>query len=363
MWPGQQPPGGEQNARDARNQNPYQQPGDQQPGFGPAGQQGPYQQQPGVQPGQPPYQQPYQQPGYPPQPNPYQQQTVPLYGGGPGQGPQGGPGKPGNGRRRTTLIGICCAVAVLAAAGVSTYLVTGKKEARPNVYADGQKTAHPAPPPTASSANPRAGATAQATIAGWKVVSNPTHATVFDVPPNWNVESPDVFEGFDDEKKGDGSTLAVFSAPADLQPKWCEAKTSSGSTSDTSLAGAGTKGGKGAKDTGSAAVTEAGTWAFAAYGQHEPEKTVHQKIKVSKAVPYTTKSGLKGSYATAVTHGLTKHAKCDTDGKSLAFTFINGKGDFTTWVLYCARGVKGELPDKTIMRILSTVRVPAGSVE
>lgn len=50
MWPGQQPPGGEQNPQD---QNPYQQPGYQQPN---------------------PYQQPgYQETGYP-QPNPYGQQ-------------------------------------------------------------------------------------------------------------------------------------------------------------------------------------------------------------------------------------------------------------------------------------------------
>lgn len=59
MWPGQQPPGGEQNPQD---QNPYQQPG--------------YQQQPN----------PYQQPGYQQQPNPYQQQ--------PGQQPPGQWGAP-----------------------------------------------------------------------------------------------------------------------------------------------------------------------------------------------------------------------------------------------------------------------------
>ncbi|MCF3963228.1 hypothetical protein [Streptomyces fuscigenes] len=353
MWPGQQPPGGEQNAG---NQNPYQQPGYQQPGFGPAGQQGPYAQQPYQQPG-------YPQQGYPPQPNPYQQPTVPLYGGPGGQGPQ----KPGRGGRRTTVIAVCCAVAVLAAAGVSGYLVVNKKDSQADtVSAAPSKSPLPAPPAPASSPadNPRGGsAGAKPTVAGWKVVSNPTHATEFDVPPSWNVESPSTFQGFDNEKKGDGSALALFSSPAELQPKWCEAKSSGGGTDDTALAAAGTKGGKGAKDTGSAAVAEAGTWAFAAYGQHEPAKTVHQKIKVGKAVPYTTKSGVKGSYAIATTKGLTKHEKCDSDGKTIAFTFINGKGDYTTWVLYAAHGVKGELPDKTIMQILSTVRLPAGSVE
>ncbi|GAA3725617.1 hypothetical protein [Streptomyces tremellae] len=368
MWPGQQPPGGEHNAQD---QNPYQQPTPQQPGFGPAGQQNPYQQQPqpgyGQQPGygygqQPDYgQQPYaQQPGYGQQPNPYQQQTVPVYGGQGPQKPQGG------GKRRTTLIAVGCAVAVLAAAGVSTYLVANKDDTRPQVYAD-KKPAKPSAPSSAPASapadNPRGGTAAKPTIAGWKVVTNPTHATEFDVPPSWNVESPGTYQGFDNEKKGDGSALALFSAPAELQPKWCEAKSSSGGTDDTALAAAGTKGGKGAKDTGSAAVAEAGTWAFAAYGQHEPESSVHRKIKVSKATPYTTASGLKGSYATATTKGLTKHGKCDSDGKSLAFTFINGKGDYTTWVMYGAHGVKDEVPDTVMMRILSTVRLPAGSVQ
>ncbi|WP_030901472.1 hypothetical protein [Streptomyces sp. NRRL F-5126] len=371
MWPGQQPPGGE---RDTQDQNPYKQAGQQQAGQQ-AGQQSGHPQQGYQQPGyqQPGYQQPGygpsgQQPGYPQQgygpsgqqptqPNPYQQQTVPMYGGTPT------PVKPAAGGRRTTVIAIACAVAVLAAAGVSTYLVANRDDAPAKTVAKKPAATHSTPAAAGPTDNPRGGDGAKPTIPGWKVVANPTHGTEFDVPPGWQVESSGTMQGFSDDKKGDGSALALFSAPAVLQPKWCEDTSKGGRPEDTSLAAAGTKGGQGAKDTGSAAVAEAGTWAFAAYGQAEPEKTVHKKIKVSKARSYTTKSGLKGSVATATTTGLTKHSKCDSDGKTIAFTFLNGKGDYTTWVLYGARGVKDELADKTAMRILSTVRLPAGSVK
>ncbi|NED69921.1 hypothetical protein G3I15_54285, partial [Streptomyces sp. SID10244] len=91
MWPGQQPPGGEQNPQD---NNPYQQPGYQQPN-------------------------PYQQPGYQ-QPNPYAQQqpqwNAPTVPGGP-NAPKGGDGN------RTKLVAIVAATAVVIAAGVTGFLV------------------------------------------------------------------------------------------------------------------------------------------------------------------------------------------------------------------------------------------------
>ena len=92
---------------------------------------------------------------------------------------------------------------------------------------------------------------------------------------------------------------------------------------------------------------------WAGYAQTEPKGTV----KVTKAKPYTTKSGLSGSVATATALGVKKENKCDTDGKSIAFTFKNSKGDFASWVLYANTGVKDELPDATIQKILSTVRL------
>ncbi|NML53751.1 hypothetical protein HHL19_31220 [Streptomyces sp. R302] len=357
MWPGQQPPGGEQNPQD-QNQNPYQQPGYQQPN--------PYQQptQPGF-PQQGGYPQ-YPQQGYA-QPNPYQQPTVPQYQV-PGPVPPQGPG--GGGRKRTTLIAIVAATAVVVAGGVTAFLVLGEDEGGKDVAEkpaasssapSSPATASSEPPeaPTSEIENPRgAGEEYQPTIPGWKVVHNPSYGTLFDVPPEWEVGKPTMRVGFEDTKKGDGSPLVVMSGPADLKSKWCAFDSDkNGSPEYSGLAGAGTKGAQGAKDAASAARGQAGMWVWAAFAQHMPEKT----IKISTPVPYTTESGLKGSMATAVAPGVTKRNKCETDGKSMAFSFLNAKNDLSTFVLYAADGVKDELPDATMRKILSTVRLTPSS--
>ncbi|UYQ60897.1 hypothetical protein [Streptomyces peucetius] len=337
MWPGQQPPGGEQNPQD---QNPYQQPGYQQPN---------------------PYQQPgYQQQGYQ-QPNPYQQPTAPQYAV-PGQMP-GAPQPPRDEKKKTTIVAIVAATAVVATAVVTGFVVLPDDDKTSDKGADvaASKSAEPKKPASEEpapkpSGKPR-GAEAEPTIAGWKVVTNPKHGTQFDVPSEWEVSSSGTATGFEDEKAGDGSLAVVMSAPAHLKTKWCLIDTDKdGREEEYSLASTGTKGGKGAKNTAEAAVNEAGNWVWAAFAQTEPKGTV----KVSKAQNYTTKSGLKGSVATATAKGVKKENKCETDGKSIAFSFKNAKGDFASWVLYSNSGVPDEVPDATIQKILSTVRL-AGS--
>ncbi|MER5888440.1 hypothetical protein ABT160_31850 [Streptomyces sp. NPDC001941] len=365
MWPGQQPPGGEQNPQD-QNQNPYQQPGYQQPN--------PYQQpgyqQPGYpqQPGQP--QQPptvpgagYQQPGYPQQPNPYQQPTVPQY---PGPGAQPGPPGPGGSgdKKKTTVIAIVAATAVVVAAGVTGYLVLGKDDAKDTAGGDKPAASSSASKPAAGGSspavdNPRDGSAAKPTIPGWKVVYNPKYGTQFDVPPDWEVAKTGSITFFEDEKKQDGSPVVTMSSPSYLKREWCTVDSdANGSKENYVLSSAGTKGGQGAKNTDEAAYNEAGNWVWAGYAQKMPKGT----IKITKAVPYTTKSGLAGSVATAVAPGIKKTNKCVTDGKSIAFSFKNAKGDFASFVLYGADGVADELPDAKIQQILSTVRLaPAGT--
>ncbi|MGW4052340.1 hypothetical protein ACWENA_16055 [Streptomyces sp. NPDC004779] len=372
MWPGQQPPGGEQNPQDP-NQNPYQQPGYQQPN--------PYQQptQPGY-PQQGGWQQP--QPGYPPQghpqgppqgqphhgyaqPNPYQQPTVPQYqvpGPTPPQGSGGGGG-------RRTLIAIAAATAVVVAAGVTTFLVLGDDGEKdvadkpvtttsaPPTGTDSTGSAAPTEPTDGATTeldNPRDGKTFEPTIPGWKVVHNPTYGTLFDVPPEWEVLKPTMSRGYSDAKKGDGSPLVVMSGSTDFKSEWCSFdKDKSGSPDTWGLASAGSKGLQGAKDTATAARNQAGVWVWAAFAQHMPEKS----IQITKAVPYTTASGLQGSLATATAPKVKKRNKCETDGKSVAFAFKNAANDYAAFVLYGVDGVKDELPDATIKKILSTVRL------
>ncbi|MGW6513323.1 hypothetical protein ACWGCP_38490, partial [Streptomyces niveus] len=268
---------------------------------------------------------------------------------------------PSQDTKRTKTVAIIAASAFVVVAAATGIFVMQKDDGGSANVADDSKASESGKPKTEPSEpdNPRdSSGVPKPTIAGWKVVTNPNHGTQFDVPADWVVEKPDTFSGFEDAEKGDGSPAITFSAPAFLKSNWCEQDTDKdGTIEDVSLGGTGTKGGKGAKDTATAASNESGSWVWAAYAQEATKAQQQAAIKVEKSKSYTTKAGLKGHYSTAASTGLPKKEKCDTDGKSIAFTFTNAKGDFTTWVLYGARGVDDEIPDETLMKIMSTVRL------
>ncbi|MBC2902720.1 hypothetical protein [Streptomyces cupreus] len=326
MWPGQQPPGGEQNPQ--QQNNPYQQPGYQQPN-------------------------PYQQPGYQ-QPNPYGQQAqwgAPTSAGAPA--PQGGGG--GN---RTKLVAIVAATAVVVAAGVTGFLVLGGDE---DDKADGKASASPtvsksAEPSTSESGaedDPRGDEELKPTVEGWKVVVNPRFGTMFDVPADWEIDNQDTSVGFEWEDKDGKLDRSTVTAPAYLKSKWCTVDSDKdGRTEDTALVTAGTRGENGAKDLDEAAETRVPWWIFGGYTQ--PDR---KSVKYSKPKPYTTASGIKGSVATAHSENTPQNGKCDSEGKAITFAFENGAGDYVTWNLFGAKGVKGEIPEATIQQILSTVRL------
>ncbi|MFE9774575.1 hypothetical protein ACFYOV_23450 [Streptomyces sp. NPDC005931] len=327
MWPGQQPPGGEQNPQ---SNNPYQQPGYQQPN-------------------------PYQQPGYQ-QPNPYPQQ--PQWGT---PAPAGEPGPPqgGGGGSRTKLVAIVAATAVVLTAGVTGFLVlggdkedtAGKKDGKPSATTSKDTSAEPST--SASGDNPRGGDEEKATVPGWKVVVNTRFGTKFDVPADWEIESPGTSVGFEWEDKDGEMDRTTVTAPAYLKSKWCTSDDDKdGREEDTALATAGTRGENGAKDTDMAAETRVPWWIFGGYTQ--PDK---KSVKFAKPKPYTTKSGLKGSVATAHSENTPQNGKCDSEGKAITFAFKNGAGDFVTWNLYGAKGVEDEIPEATVQKILGTVRL------
>ncbi|MBX9398971.1 hypothetical protein K4749_36665 [Streptomyces sp. TRM72054] len=333
MWPGQQPPGGEQNPQGQNN--PYQQPGYQQPN-------------------------PYQQPGYQ-QPNPYAQQ--PQWGTpAPVGTPQPQPGGGGDGNR-TKLVAIIAATAVVVTAGVTGFLVLGGDK---DDQADGggqtktsQSPSDPAEPTASESGsgsddNPRSNETEQPTIPGWKVVVNPKRGVAFDVPPDWEVESPGTSIGFEDQKSDDAKPLIVMSAPAYYKSKWCTTdENKDGRTEDTHLAAVGTKGADGAKDTDEVAINTVPWWVYGGYTQPDKKSLKFEE----KAESYTTKSGIQGSVAWAESQNTPQKGKCDSDGKAVTFGFKNSVGDFVSWNFYGAKGVEGEVPKATIMQILSTVRL------
>lgn len=338
MWPEQQPPGGEQYPQN----NPYQQPGYQQPN-------------------------PYQQPGYQqyPQQGGYGQQ--PQWGPpGPAGAPQPPPGG-GGGGDRTKLVAIIAAAAVVVAAGVTGFLVLGGKKDDKADTGKNQQATHSPAVSTSTSASASASAnddprgadqTGKPTIAGWKTVVNPKWGTAFDVPADWEVLTSGTSVGFEDT---DGKPIITMSAPAQYKSKWCTSDDDKdGRTEDTALASVGTKGESGAKSAGDAAVREVPWWVYGGYTQPDKKSITYDK----KATAYTTASGLKGAYAWARSTNTPQKGKCAGDGKAITFGFENSAGDLVSWDFYGARGVNGEVPTATIMKILSTVRLhgtPAGS--
>ncbi|WP_282793280.1 hypothetical protein [Streptomyces sp. CC224B] len=352
MWPEQQPPGGAQNPQD---QNPYQQPGYQQPN-------------------------PYQQPGYQ-QPNPYQQPagphtggqqqwgapTVPLGAPQPGGPDAGGGHGGGGGGNRTKVTAMVAAAAVVVAAGVTGFLVLGgdgdDKADKAGTKPSKSATKKPDPKPSDDD-NPRGvDGDPKPTVPGWQVVVNPKWGTAFDVPPDWDVKTPDTFIGFEDHNKGDGSKpLIIMSAPAVYKEKWCTSDDDKdGEMDDSSLATVGTKGQNGAKNTKDVARNDSAWWVFGGYtGQKKADK---KKIKIGKVESYTTKSGIRGSLATTVSVGDPGSGKCDTNGKATTFAFKNTEGDYVAWTLHGAKGVKEEVSDTLVRKILATVRLHGGPEE
>ncbi|MEU5954292.1 hypothetical protein [Streptomyces sp. NPDC047525] len=346
MWPGQQPPGGEQNPQD-QNPNPYQQPGYQQPN-------------------------PYQQPGYQ-QPNPYQQQgpgqqqgqwsapTAPL---GVTPQPPGGSGG-GDSGNKTKLVAVVAATAVVVAAGVTGFLVLGgdkddEADAKPSKSP--AKSAPKKPDPATGGGGSERGNDngPKPVVKGWQVVVNPKWGTAFDVPADWEVETPGTFIGFEDTKKGDGSTLIGMSAPAYYKSKWCSSDDDKDGTKDDSALGAvGTKGANGAKSTDEVAVNQVPWWVYGGYTQPDKKSLTVPK----KAEPFTTKTGIKGSIARAHSTNTPQSGKCDSDGKAITFGFKNSEGEYVAWSLYGAKGVKDEIPEATIMKILNTVRLHGDPTE
>ncbi|MGW0712792.1 hypothetical protein ACWD4G_43855 [Streptomyces sp. NPDC002643] len=331
MWPGQQqPPGGEHNPQ----QNPYQQPGYQQPN-------------------------PYQQPGY------HQAPTVQqsAYGQQPQWGtpaPMGAPEPPGGGGgNRTRLVAIIAATAVVVAAGVTGFLVLGgDKEEQAKDGKDTKASASASGEPSASaspSGEERSAEGPQPTVEGWKVVVNPKWGTAFDVPADWEVDSPTTIIGFEDSEGEPGDApLITMSAPAYYKSKWCTSDDDKdGREDDTHLAATGTKGASGAKNTEEVALNQVPWYVYGGYTQ--PDR---KSITVDKeAKDYTTASGVEGSVAWARSKNTPQKGKCDSDGKAVTFGFKNSKGDYVAWSLYGATGVNDEVPDETIEKILSTVRL------
>ncbi|OLZ64080.1 hypothetical protein AV521_36705 [Streptomyces sp. IMTB 2501] len=285
--------------------------------------------------------------------NPYQQPRRPQ------------PSSGGGGGNRAKVVAIAAVTTVVVAVGVTGSLLLGggKDDSADGRGGNAKASASASPSASASasaSGHPQAGGTERPAVPGWKVVVNPEWGTAFDVPPDWDVKKPSMLIGFDDSKvdyndpHNWGKAVIVMSGSAILQENWCvSVDDRDGLASSTWLAGAGTKGAKGARSTGDAALSQVERWVYGGYTQPDEKSIVSDRT----ATPYTTKSGIRGSIAWARSRNTPQKGKCASDGKAITFGFKNSAGGLVAWTLFCATGVRDELPDSTIMKILSTVRL------
>ncbi|MGI5403618.1 hypothetical protein ACQEVG_30030 [Streptomyces sp. CA-135486] len=286
--------------------------------------------------------------------NPYQQQGQAPWG--PPTAPIGTPPTPPGGRGRTPLVAVAAATVVVIAAAVTGFLVLGG--GKDDTAGPGPAKSTPAAPSTGPTGDkPRGVDDLKPLVPGWKVVVNPRSGIAFDVPPEWGLKSPGWASYVSDEKDPEEKPLIGFSAPAMLKEKWCTSDDNKdGSPEDTPLAGVGSRSERGARTLDEAARDNASLWVYGAYTQ--PDKA---KVRTGAVEPYTTKSGITGSLASAESSGVAKKGKCDTDGKATSFALKDPKGDFLSWTFLGVKGVQGEVPVATVRRILSTVRLVAGS--
>nr|WP_308117712.1 hypothetical protein [Streptomyces anatolicus] len=283
-------------------------------------------------------------------------------------GPQtGGGGNAVNKAGKVKAVSLVMAAAVVVAAGVTGFLVLGgggEDEKDPKAGAPAQ-TASEEPEPAADDHGAEDGDSGRGadnglkpTIKGWQVVVNPRWGTAFDVPPEWEIQNPGSAIAFEDNKTG--KPLMTMSAPAYLKPTWCVTDDDKdGRTEDHELAAVGTKGANGAKNTEQVAVNQVAWWVYAAYTQPDKKSFTSDE----KAQPYTTKSGIKGSIARAESTNSPQKGKCASDGKAITFGFKNSEGAYVAWSLYGAKGVQDEIPEATVMKILSTVRTHGDPTE
>ncbi|MGI5340804.1 hypothetical protein ACQEVS_27095 [Streptomyces sp. CA-181903] len=259
--------------------------------------------------------------------------------------------------RRAKAVAVVAATTVVVTACVAGSLLLGGGGDNAGAVAS---TSHSPTAPAPASATPHVAETERPVIPGWKVVVNPDFGTAFDVPPDWDVKPPSEAYGFQDRKldpddpRNWSRFIIAMSGYALLRDDWCVPDIDeNGRVVGSELAGAGTKGAQGAGDTGQVALNGAPKWVYGGYTQPDKKSIVSDRT----AKPYTTKSGVKGSIAWARSRNAPRRNACSTDGKAVTFGFRNSAGGYVAWSLYGATGVRDELPDSTIMRILGTVRL------
>ena len=174
---------------------------------------------------------------------------------------------------------------------------------------------------------------------------------LFDVPPDWSVDSQGMTIGFSDK---DGNPAVAMSAPAYYKHDFCK---SGSSTFDR--AAVGTKGANGATSVRNAAEVQATSWAYWAY--QDNGKGSFSKVLDSKA--FHNSYGITGWQARATASNVPTPTKCSSPaGEAFTVAWLDPTQSDPTkklvvWVLYADRGVSDQLAQATIDKIKSSIRL------
>ncbi|URN13953.1 hypothetical protein LUW77_29185 [Streptomyces radiopugnans] len=112
----------------------------------------------------------------------------------------------------------------------------------------------------------------------------------------------------------------------------------------------GSKGGQGSRNTAEGAEIAAENFVYFAYGEQK------DTVKLTKAKKFSNEHGITGHIASATATGVEKENKCDSDGKVVTVSWIDGSNDLRIWVLVTDAGVDDEVSRATIDKMTGSLR-------
>jgi hypothetical protein len=322
---------------------------------------------------QPPDWNPYQQPGYH-QDNPYQHATVPMDKAGAAMPPQG-PGADKSHKTKMTLA-IVASIAMVVAVTVGGFVLVGGSDtsddpplAQP--AGDGDEDDGEEDPDGEDGdgddgdeddkpSDPRGGTKPQfdpVVADDWNVQAIADRGIIFDVPPDWKVESTTMqymweinIEGEELEEGEDPGMLSIRGPGASPQDE-C----------GNNPAVVGTTGELGATDTAAAAENSAFQYVLGVYDNNQ-----RGTRKDVAAEPFSNDHGFEGHIASATVegfplskdrHGEEQENECHPPGgKVVVVSYVTPSGDLASWLAITDTGVDGELDDETIEKMTGSLR-------
>jgi hypothetical protein len=268
----------------------------------------------------------------------------------PGNYPGAGPQPPKKNKTLAIVLSIA-AVLVLGGAGTTVawlYLGRSRTQAADSSPAP-QTPASTTAPTSASRGNPSSSTngTAQqnpslpAKISGWQVVST-QRGIAYDVPPSWQVLSPDTTTGFEDSS----GPIVTMKGAASYKDRYCQAHTGN------SLGGSGVSGSN-EVDPAKSAASAAKAWANAGY---TTDNGTLPTVTLSQPEPVAA-SGVQGVHVTA-TVKLTPQTDCDPPAAVVhvvAFPSSNVSGT-VLFIVYAHQGRPDAATDQDLRQMISSIR-------